>query len=59
VIVLAAGTSKSKKPAVLPDPLQEQREHQRYSGLLGITFFVLLLSIAIIYLWQPYQPTVL
>ncbi len=60
VIVLAAGASMYKKrPAVLPDPLREQRQHQLYSGLLGIALFVLLLSIAIIYFWQPYQEMVL
>lgn len=58
VIILAAGIRiHGKKPAVLPDPLQEQREDQLYSGLLGIAVFVLILSIAIIYLWQPYQVT--
>jgi len=56
VIVLAAGIRMHQhKPLVSPDPLQEQRQRQLYSGLLGIAIFVLILSIAIIYLWQPYQ----
>jgi hypothetical protein len=60
VISVIAGISRYKnQPAVLPDPLQKERVDQLYSGLLGIALFVLILSITIIYLWQPYQETIL
>lgn len=60
VIILIAGIRiYQKKPVVSLDPLQEQRQHQLYAGLLGIAIFVLILSIAIIYIWQPYQAMIL
>jgi membrane-bound metal-dependent hydrolase YbcI (DUF457 family) len=59
ILLVAAIRIYQKKPAVSLDPLQEQRLHQLYSGLLGTAIFVLTLSIAIIYLWQPYQAMIL
>ncbi|OPX64138.1 MULTISPECIES: metal-dependent hydrolase [unclassified Methanoregula] len=56
VILLGAGISwYQKRPVIVPDPLRERQQHRLYSGLLGVAIFVLFLSLAIIFLWQPYQ----
>ena len=36
-----------------PDPLIQQKKHQLYGGLIGIAAFVLILSVIVIYIWQP------
>ena len=60
IIILVAGISKyQKQPFVMPDPLREQQQYRLYSGLLGVAIFVLVLSIAIIVIWQPYQDMIL
>jgi len=35
------------------DPIIQQKKHQLYGGLIGVAFFVLILSVIIIYIWQP------
>lgn len=55
VIIVGIRTYRKQPPVELEEPHALREQRQLFAGLVGIAIFVLILSVIIIYLWQPYQ----